>query len=543
MMTSDSISTRPAAISTTSSNRSGDPSVPTGLAALAQRISQGISGGGESDAGLTDPFAEIFARMAVAEPVQAVEAPVEPVQTNDAEPIDEEIETESTTNEATETTVPVKDDTVDETDRVVVAVKGDQDTNESTERDSEVVPTQLDEERDHDPQQSSQQVEIVAVDVENSDPSENQVLAVEPEAAFVAAPQVAAELSTDRDTRRDLSDKSPVASNSGLPNEWKSSDTREVSTSQSPTQLEQEAGQESGDAEQNPFEGRQTERRRYTNRSNQASQDTQDSDESTHASGSTQRVTSDAKSSVESSNRSFSLGSDEPSANTGSAGSTTSSAPSTTVAVPVVASRTPATAVSSTNGGNSGVKPVSGSSPLNAVTGPESKPTADVAKSSKAAGANQLSAVQRAKLVQRVSRSFQHLGPDGGQIRMRLAPVELGSVRLDLRVQESRLRARMVTETEAASQVLREHLPQLRSSLESQGIRVESIEIETDTTGDLNSEFFQNESGQQHEQRSLPRHRRPAPQTPIDQLNQRQAVSIGALNAPSTTSEGVDLQV
>ena len=69
----------------------------------------------------------------------------------------------------------------------------------------------------------------------------------------------------------------------------------------------------------------------------------------------------------------------------------------------------------------------------------------------------------RIKLVQRVSRAFQHLGPDGGMVRLRLAPAELGSVRVEMRVNKQSIQARVVAETEAASATLREHLPDLRA--------------------------------------------------------------------------------
>lgn len=90
-------------------------------------------------------------------------------------------------------------------------------------------------------------------------------------------------------------------------------------------------------------------------------------------------------------------------------------------------------------------------------------------------------AVNRAKLIQRVSRAFQHLGPDGGVVRLRLAPAELGTVRIEMRINGRKMDARVVAETEAASSALREHLPDLRSRLESFGMEIEQIEIETDS--------------------------------------------------------------
>ena len=86
-------------------------------------------------------------------------------------------------------------------------------------------------------------------------------------------------------------------------------------------------------------------------------------------------------------------------------------------------------------------------------------------------------AVSRAKLVQRVSKAFQHLGPEGGMVRLRLAPAELGTVRVEMRIQRNRVNARVVADNEATGSMLREHLPDLRNKLESFGMQIERIEV------------------------------------------------------------------
>ena len=99
----------------------------------------------------------------------------------------------------------------------------------------------------------------------------------------------------------------------------------------------------------------------------------------------------------------------------------------------------------------------------------------------------------RIKLVQRVSRAFQHLGSEGGVVRLRLAPAELGTVRVEMRIQNKKVEARVVAETEAASSALREHLPDLRARLEAHGMQVESLEIETES-GDGSSSSLNHRS-------------------------------------------------
>ncbi|TWU41747.1 flagellar hook-length control protein FliK [Novipirellula artificiosorum] len=97
--------------------------------------------------------------------------------------------------------------------------------------------------------------------------------------------------------------------------------------------------------------------------------------------------------------------------------------------------------------------------------------------------------ISRAKLIQRVSKAFQHMGPDGGHVRLRLAPAELGTVRLEMHIHQHKMQTRVVAETEAAASALREHLPELRMRLESQGMQVEklSIEVESDSLADNSS--------------------------------------------------------
>lgn len=86
----------------------------------------------------------------------------------------------------------------------------------------------------------------------------------------------------------------------------------------------------------------------------------------------------------------------------------------------------------------------------------------------------------RIKLVQRVSKAFQHLGADGGVVRLRLAPAELGTVRIEMRMQQKKIEARVVADTEAAGAALREHLPDLRARLEAFGMQVEKIDVDVE---------------------------------------------------------------
>lgn len=82
------------------------------------------------------------------------------------------------------------------------------------------------------------------------------------------------------------------------------------------------------------------------------------------------------------------------------------------------------------------------------------------------------------RLVQRVARAFQRLGPDGGRVNIMLHPAELGSLKLELKIDGQAVNARMIAESETAMSVLRESLPELKQKLIESGLVVEKIEVE-----------------------------------------------------------------
>lgn len=152
--------------------------------------------------------------------------------------------------------------------------------------------------------------------------------------------------------------------------------------------------------------------------------------------------------------------------------------------------------------------------------------------------------VSRVKLIQRVSKAFQHLGPDGGVIRLRLAPAEMGAVRVEMRIHQRKVQARVVAETEAASAALREHLPDLRVRLESFGMQVERLEIETDANDQQQGSLFDADS-QQNEQQWQ---RQNQPRFNRQDSNAKQAVSPDVSQTASEyyvagVSSGVDVRL
>lgn len=89
-----------------------------------------------------------------------------------------------------------------------------------------------------------------------------------------------------------------------------------------------------------------------------------------------------------------------------------------------------------------------------------------------------LSAADRARFVQRVARAFQSVGDQGGQIRLRLSPPELGSLQLDITVKQGALTANIQADNSTAQQALLSSLPELRERLAQQDIRIEHFDVQ-----------------------------------------------------------------
>ncbi len=87
-------------------------------------------------------------------------------------------------------------------------------------------------------------------------------------------------------------------------------------------------------------------------------------------------------------------------------------------------------------------------------------------------------AIDATRLLTRVARAFAAAQERDGEIRLRLSPPELGSLRLEVRIQNGAMVARLQTETEAARTAIVENLPALRERLSDQGVRIERFEVD-----------------------------------------------------------------
>jgi flagellar hook-length control protein FliK len=99
------------------------------------------------------------------------------------------------------------------------------------------------------------------------------------------------------------------------------------------------------------------------------------------------------------------------------------------------------------------------------------------AGSATADSADNSSGVDRVRFVQRVARAFQTVGDQGGTLRLRLSPPDLGTVKLDVSVKNGSMSAQLETDTTEARDALVSNLPALRERLNELNIQVDRFEV------------------------------------------------------------------
>jgi flagellar hook-length control protein FliK len=117
--------------------------------------------------------------------------------------------------------------------------------------------------------------------------------------------------------------------------------------------------------------------------------------------------------------------------------------------------------------------------------------------------------VDAARFVGRVAKAVQTAQERGGALQLRLSPPELGSLRLELTMQNGVMTATVETETPAARQVLLDHLPALRERLAEQNIRIERFDVDVrqeNSGGQADSRASQQERRDHQPHQSQSRH-------------------------------------
>jgi flagellar hook-length control protein FliK len=86
--------------------------------------------------------------------------------------------------------------------------------------------------------------------------------------------------------------------------------------------------------------------------------------------------------------------------------------------------------------------------------------------------------VDSTRLISRVVRAVSAAHERDGEVHLRLSPPELGSLRLDVRVENGTLTAHVQTETDAARTAIIDNLPALRDRLADQGVRIDRFDVD-----------------------------------------------------------------
>jgi flagellar hook-length control protein FliK len=97
-----------------------------------------------------------------------------------------------------------------------------------------------------------------------------------------------------------------------------------------------------------------------------------------------------------------------------------------------------------------------------------------------------LNSMQQQRMLQRVTKAFELAQQRGGEIRLRLSPPALGSLKVELKFEGQQMSARLEAEHSQARQLIMEHLPALRDRLAEQGITIETFDVDLyhDSSGD-----------------------------------------------------------
>jgi flagellar hook-length control protein FliK len=93
-------------------------------------------------------------------------------------------------------------------------------------------------------------------------------------------------------------------------------------------------------------------------------------------------------------------------------------------------------------------------------------------------GSAPVTPVEQTRFVQRVAKAFQTAQSRGGELQLRLSPPALGSLKLEIKVQDGVMNARIEAENQNAKNMLVENLPVLKDRLAEQGIVVEKFDVD-----------------------------------------------------------------
>lgn len=167
---------------------------------------------------------------------------------------------------------------------------------------------------------------------------------------------------------------------------------------------------------------------------------------------------------------------DNPSAQAPASAADLSATGSALVAVQAPSVPPPTTAPSAPGDGSS-PQPEPATSPVNLTASSHSHARGEAAAPI-SGSERSVAAWSDSPLVTRVARALALAQQRDGEVRLRLSPPELGTLRIELKVHDGMLSAQLQTETEAARTAILDQLPVLRERLAEQGIHLERFDVD-----------------------------------------------------------------
>ena len=76
----------------------------------------------------------------------------------------------------------------------------------------------------------------------------------------------------------------------------------------------------------------------------------------------------------------------------------------------------------------------------------------------------------------------------GGNITIRLNPPELGTMRIQVQIEGSAVRAQFDVSTEAVRTLLQQQISQLKESLQQHGLNVDQLQVQTTSSSNSSNE-------------------------------------------------------
>jgi len=124
------------------------------------------------------------------------------------------------------------------------------------------------------------------------------------------------------------------------------------------------------------------------------------------------------------------------------------------------------------------------------------------------------------------------------RISIKLHPKELGQIKLDLTVDQTKVKAHLIAQNQQVQDVLERHLPALRSALQQQGLQLDHLQVSVDSRQAGSNMFFQQQQQQQNPSAYQPRH-----WAPTAGFADRSPVSEEGSSASARGTGGLSLRI